>query len=517
MLEPLSDSLRKIARGTGIALVGTFLALLLGFVTRLIVARYGSEADYGIYSLAIVVITFATTLVGLGLPDGTARFVAYFRGRGETAKVRGVTSVSLQLTTAASIIVSIALFFGAEYIASNIFHSPGLTPALKVLAIGIPFFALTNILVSVFRGFDRMEPQTYFQYILFNILFLLFVSVLAMLHLSFVYLFYTYVAALIITFIALLLYAMRKLPQPITFANWRSNTAVSKELVIFSLPLLATGVLSTIILWLNTLLIGYFKTPEAVGLYNAASPLAKFISEPLGLMMLIYTPVATGLCSQNLIAELRRSFVISTKWLVSLTLPFFLVLLLFPEAVLNLFFGSAYVVAAPALRLLSLGFIISNLFGPNQSILLAMGQTRFVMWTALFAAIISVILNLVLIPPLGIVGAAIAMGISILLIQVVIGIKAYSICRAQPMSKNVIKPVAASIVLAILFKIATGYLVTINWWMLLLFFILYYAIYGVAVVLTRSFDHEDILVLLEIEKMSGINAAPIKKILGRFL
>src|SRR4030043_1529029 len=126
MIEPLSDSLRKIARGTGIALVGTFLALLLGFVTRLIIARYGSEADYGIYSLAIVVITFATTLVSLGLPDGTARYVAYYRGKGETAKVTGVTSVSLQLTAAAGIIVSIALFFSAEYIASYIFHSPDL-------------------------------------------------------------------------------------------------------------------------------------------------------------------------------------------------------------------------------------------------------------------------------------------------------------------------------------------------------------------------------------------------------
>jgi hypothetical protein len=115
------------------------------------------------------------------------------------------------------------------------------------------------------------------------------------------------------------------------------------------------------------------------------------------------------------------------------------------------------------------------------------------------------------------VGAAIAMGVSIILIQVVTVVKAHSLCHAQPISKNVLKPVVASIVLALLFKVATAHLVIINWWMLLLFFILYYAIYGVAIVLTRSFDHEDIVVLLEIEKMSGINAAPIKRILGRFL
>jgi O-antigen/teichoic acid export membrane protein len=362
-----------------------------------------------------------------------------------------------------------------------------------------------------------MEPQAYFQYVLFNILFLLLVSVLAILHLSFANLFYAYVIALILTFVALLIYTIKKLPQPIAFTGWQSNAAVRKELVLFSLPLLATGVLATIVLWLDTLLLGYFKTPEVVGLYNAASPLAKFVSEPLALMLLIYTPVATGLCSQHLMAELRRSFIISTKWIVSLTLPFFLVLCLFPEAVLNLFFGPTYVAAAPALRILSLGFIISNLFGPNQSIPLAMGQSRFLMWTALAGVIASVTLNVALIPPLSIVGAAIAMAVSVNLIKIILAIKAYSLCRAQPMSKNLLKPVIASVILALLFKLVAVHIVAINWWMLLLLFILYYAIYGIAVVLTRSFDREDIALLLEIEKMSGINAGAIKKILGRFV
>jgi hypothetical protein len=53
--------------------------------------------------------------------------------------------------------------------------------------------------------------------------------------------------------------------------------------------------------------------------------------------------------------------------------------------------------------------------------------------------------------------------------------------------------------------------------MLPLLFILYYAIYGLATVFSRSFDREDIVMLLEVEKRIGINAEPIKKILKRFL
>jgi len=50
MFEPANDPLKKIARGTGIALAGMTLGLLFGFITRLIIARYGLQANYGIFS-----------------------------------------------------------------------------------------------------------------------------------------------------------------------------------------------------------------------------------------------------------------------------------------------------------------------------------------------------------------------------------------------------------------------------------------------------------------------------------
>jgi O-antigen/teichoic acid export membrane protein len=145
-----------------------------------------------------------------------------------------------------------------------------------------------------------------------------------------------------------------------------------------------------------------------------------------------------------------------------------------------------------------------------------MGESRFIMWSVLVPAIVNVPLNIVLIPPLGIVGAATASAVSLTLSYIMASLKLYKLCRAQPLSKNLIKPIVASIVLAVLFRFLLGGL-TPTWWMLTLLFVLYYAVYGIAIVLTRSFDPEDIALLLEIEKRSGINAAPIKKVLRRFV
>jgi O-antigen/teichoic acid export membrane protein len=517
MIEPLSDSLQKVTRGTGIVLIGTFISLLLGFIIRLILARYGSEADYGIYSLALMVFIFVTVLACLGLHEGTTRYVAFFRGKEALAKVRGTIAFSLQLATVASIIISVALFLSAEVIASNIFHAPDLALALKIFAGGVPFLTLINVLAAIFRGFDKAEPFAYFYFILLNVFFLLLLLAVALFNKPFIAVFYAYVAALILTFVALVTYTVKKLPLAMKVPAEEVDSSIRKELLLFSLPVLGSSVISVVLVWAATLFLGYLSTPELVGLYNAAYPLSEFISTPLTALVLIYTPVAAGLYSQNMMAELRRNYTILTKWIVSLTLPLFLVLCLFPEAVLGIFFGQPYVAAAPALRILSLGFIIRNLFGPNGNTLLAIGKPRFIMWVTLIAAIVNVLLNIILIPPLGIVGAAIASAVSFILAGIILSLKLYLSWHIQPLSKNLLKPLIASIALALLFRFTIGSFIDVTLWMLPLLFILYYVIYGIAAVLTRSFDQEDISLLLEIEKRSGINATPIKKILKRFI
>jgi len=266
-------------------------------------------------------------------------------------------------------------------------------------------------------------------------------------------------------------------------------------------------------------MLGYFKTLDMVGLYNAAYPLAAFISMPLSALLLIYTPVATGLYSLKKMTELRRNYIVITKWLVSISLPIFLVIALFPEAVLHLTFGQDYITADTilALRILSIGFIINNLLGPNGATLIAMGHPRFILWVTLATAITNFILNIVLIPPMGIAGAAIASMVAVTGINSFRLMWLYSLAKAQPFSKNLFKPIAISAALALPIQIIAGNFITVNIWMLPIVFILYCVIYGLAMLFTRSFDKEDIALLLAIEKRSGINAAPIKKLLSRFV
>ncbi len=83
MSEIVNQSLQKIAKGTGIIFIGTMIGMLLGFVGRIIIVRYTTQTEYGIYSLALVIISIFATISTLGLPEGSTRYIEYFRGKNE--------------------------------------------------------------------------------------------------------------------------------------------------------------------------------------------------------------------------------------------------------------------------------------------------------------------------------------------------------------------------------------------------------------------------------------------------
>jgi len=509
-------ALKKIALGAGIGIVGTVIGLSLQFIIRIIIARIGSQAEYGAFYLALVVIGVVMVLASFGLQDGTTRYIAYMQGKNDQNKTGKIIVAALQISITASILLSVCFFLLAEPIALNIFHTSDLIRPLQLFSLTVPFLTLSNIYSSILRGFSRMEAQSFTQSTQ-SILVLLLLIPIALLGLSFNFVYYAYLAGIILSCIILTVYLLKKLPMLITITEHKMEPTIIKELMIFSLPLMGTSIFSMLTLYADTIMLGYFKTPQEVGLYNAAYPLAFFITVPYTAFLMIFTPVASHLYSQNLIGELNRSFSVTAKWICFVTFPVFLVLFLFPEIVINFVFGPAYVSAGPALRILSAGFIINSLFGPNVGAMLAIGQSRFLMWSVLVSALSNVLLSIALIPSMGFIGAAISSAVAMVMANSLISIKLFLACGAHPLGKNLLKPLAASIMIVLVLQFTLGQMMVVTFWMLPLLFVLYYLLYGVAVILTRSFDQEDLILLSEIDQIIGINTVPLKRLLRKLI
>ena len=121
-MSNLDASLVKITKGTGLAFVGTLAAMVLAFISRPMVARYATEADYGVYSLALAVLSICAVIATLGLQLGAPRSIAYARGKNDTEKVRKLIPASVQFGLIAGISLGVIVFLTSDVLAARIFH-----------------------------------------------------------------------------------------------------------------------------------------------------------------------------------------------------------------------------------------------------------------------------------------------------------------------------------------------------------------------------------------------------------
>ena len=518
MSEIVNQSLQKIAKGTGIIFIGTIMGMGLGLISRVLLARFFTQSEYGIYSLALVLLSIFVTIALFGLQDGAARQIGYYRGRDDSLKVKGIIFSAIQIVLIASIILSFILFLASDILSTKIFHDPVLAAPLKVLAFTIPFLALTQLFVNIFRGFESVKESVYFQNILRNVLFPAFLIPVVLFALPFIDAIYAFAASIIVTFIAFSFYVLKKIP--LSLEDSRSNllvvNSVGKELLFFSVPLLGSYMLSAIMHWTDTLMLGYFTTSDIVGLYNAAVPLASIISTFLFSTHFIFIPIIAKLYSQNLMSELKRNYQILTKWILFAVLPLFFVFILFPGVILNSIFGANYVKASIALQILAIGFLILVALGPSGATLLSMGKSKFLLSVNLIGASLNVFLNATLIPIWGIEGAAITTALSIVTVNALCSIKLYQISKTHPFTKNYIIPLLISSLIIVLIYIVLINFISITILSLLLLFILFMATCIVVLLFFKSIEEEDIVLLLAVEKRLGVNLTTIKNILKRF-
>ena len=316
----LGESLRKIAKGAGIAFTGTFIGTALGYLSRMIIARFLGAGDYGLISLGFAVMNIAATLSLVGFNTGIQRFVSFYKGKGDEGRIKGTILGALKICFPLSLIFTLLIFFYAGWISIHIFHSPGLTPVLRIFTIGIPFWVLASIFIYVIVGFQEIKYHVYTWFI-FKDTFKL-VAIVTFLALG-----YGVIGAsvgwvlAIIGMSILAFYFLEKRVFPILNTRVKA-VSVDRELFFFSFPLIFAGLAGLITSWTDTLMLGYFCTPPEVGIYNVAMPTASLLGIVPSAFGIIFMPVATELYARNREGDLRNVYSSVTKWIFAIAVSY---------------------------------------------------------------------------------------------------------------------------------------------------------------------------------------------------
>lgn len=510
------QSLKTIVKGAGIVFIGLIISKFLTYSYRVFIARYFGPSDYGLFSVGLAVIGFLGIFALLGLPTGIVRYVAYYKAKSDEQRIKGVITTSLKIVFPVSVLFSLLLFISSPYLAINIFHNSELIDVLRILSLSIPFSSLFYIFVSTFVGFQEIKYQVYSECIFSNSARLIFIILSGLLGLGIFGIAWAWTLATISTFLLSFYFLEKRV-----FSILRTKVTsipLKKELLFYSLPLLLAGFMSFIVRYTDTLMLGYFKTPVDVGIYNAALPTAQLLLMTPTALTSLFFPVITSLHVKGRGEELERVYKTVTRWIFYINFPLFLLLIFFSKQVLNIMFGPVYTAGYLVLMLLSVGYILSTFGHAPYHALNMLKKTKVIMYVTMICASLNVILNFLLIPLYGIEGAAFATATTYVSQSLLLVTFSLHIMRITPFSFSILKSFLAGI-LSIIFIYLLARLLFVSFpiYVLIIFCVLFLLLYGFLLLLFRGFRKEDIEILKAIERKSGIRVEFLREILKKFI
>jgi O-antigen/teichoic acid export membrane protein len=194
-----------------------------------------------------------------------------------------------------------------------------------------------------------------------------------------------------------------------------ASESMYRPILRFSVPLVAFQGIGFLNSNLDIYMIGFFMNSGSVGVYNVALQLANLLTAVLLTIGFLLPPMLTRLQEQGKKEEMRLLYQALTKWTILIGVPIFVVLFFAPKLVIRFLFGPTYVSGVPVLRVLLVALIFPILLGLNHKALISLGQNHVVSMIMAIQVSVNGLLNLLLIPDFGLVGAAGAMATSIVI------------------------------------------------------------------------------------------------------
>ena len=406
----LDRHMREIVHGASITLGIRLVTGVLIFGLNIVVARTLGAHQAGLFFLALTVITIAGVLGRLGLDSAVVRFVASAAVSGRWDRVKGVARYAILVTLGASLTLAAAVALSAGWMAESVFRKPTLTAPLMWMSLAIVPFALHQLGAQLLKGLKRI----FFSQIALAILPAAAIPAVLLLGNRFgtsgAAAGYAAAAGFAVL-ITLLLWRVA--------LHGRSGRAVLEqrsELMDAARPLFALAALNLVMSWSASFLVGVWRPASDVALYNVAHRTAFLTTLMLTSVNSIAAPKFAELYHTRNLEALGATARDSARMMVVLALPVLLAFVVFPGFVMGLF-GPEFEVGASVLVILALGQFVNVSTGSVGFVLIMTGRERMARNNAAVAASVNIVLQVLLIPRLGAVGAAIATAVSVALLN----------------------------------------------------------------------------------------------------
>jgi O-antigen/teichoic acid export membrane protein len=393
-----------VQRLAGTVFLIRVIAAALAFLSNVLFARWMGTFEFGVFVYVWTWVLLIGQALDLGLSTAAQRFIPEYRERGMLDLLRGYISHSRWIAVGVAIGIA-AMCAGLVWLLTPHIDAYNIIP-LYIACIALPAYALANVQDGIARSYDWVGLGIVPTYIVRQLL----LTVL-MAGVYFGGLPVDAVSAMVLSVAAIWIPALlqtfvldRRLAKRIAPGPKAQNV---KLWIGVALPILMAESFYLLLTHADLLMLQQFRSPEDVAVYYAAV-------KTLALVAFIYFSIAATTAhrvaayhaagdTQGL-ANFMRKAIALTFWP---SLAATVVLLLFGKPILSLF-GPQFTEGYPLMFILAVGLLARAAIGPMERFLNVIGKQGInaLIYGGAFA--VNIVLCLVLIPPYGAAGAAIA-------------------------------------------------------------------------------------------------------------
>lgn len=387
---------------------------LMGLAIGIIIARWLGPGGYGTYAFVMSLVVLATIFTNFGLANLVLRDTSAARVDPSRGNPRLLTERASQVSLMLSLVAMMLLF-----VISLTFDMPKdavLRQSLYVGACILPVLTLSRIGESALRGADRPLSASTLSELVPSIIMLALAALVVLLPTlsqspTFILLARLFATLLGLVLLALVFYKI----LPGTQAQSPDGTPGRRKLMVMAFPFLLIGSANIVLSRSDVVMLGLLVDQHTVGLYNAALQGALLIAAAMHVADTIIAPEFSKLHAARELEKLQTLAITTARFFSGIGFICFCVLAVFGEGLLIFLFGPEFGPSAPALLVLASGQFLSVLFGSPGFLLNMTGFHKTALTLVAVAAGTNIVLNLLLIPPFGLLGAATATSFSLLL------------------------------------------------------------------------------------------------------
>jgi O-antigen/teichoic acid export membrane protein len=478
---------RKVANEAATSFAGMSIGSVFRYIFSILMARWLGPQMLGLYSLGNAVIRIGEIFALMGLDNGVLRFVSRDSKNIATATHSIYSSIKMGLIS--SLIFALILYLSSEWIVYNFLNEESfLVTIIKVYALSLPFCIPLLIASSATQGFKTMKYKIIVEHIM-NPMTHVFAFLIAYIYLG------DKLALLVPPFLSPvigLVFILLFLKKFIDLDLGKIITAHADiKILKFSVPLMFVSAIGIVMHWVDVVMLGIFSDANTVGMYHPIERTSGLIRMILFAFAGIFSPLFSQYFYEKKSQKMTEIYQLSTKWILLLSLPIFIFLMLFSEPMLMVF-GNQFN-DFTSLRILATGMMIQTFFGLGSSSLTMSGFSNLNLLNVSIALIVNIILNFILIPQYGILGAAFATTFSLIIISALRFFENYYILDLNLFSSKLIKPLISGIFVILISILFQKYILNMINYSLSVFNLLAYLFLGLSFVLIGYFIFYSIL------------------------